>query len=58
MIKKVCIADYLAVFVDDVYRSPVAFDSATVWLAIVAYSIQIYFDFQATQIWLLVVLGV
>ena len=46
MIKKVCIADYLAVFVDDVYRSPVAFDSATVWLAIVAYSIQIYFDFS------------
>lgn len=45
-LKKSVLADRLGVFVDDVYRAPLAFDSATVWLAVVAYSLQLYFDFS------------
>ena len=44
-LKKSVIADRLGVFVDDIYLAPLAFDSATVWLAVIAYSIQLYFDF-------------
>lgn len=45
--KKVVLADRLAVFVDDVYVAPLTFDSLTVWLAVVTYSFQLYFDFSA-----------
>ena len=44
-LKKSVIADRLGVLVDDVYAAPLAFDSATVWLAVIAYSMQLYFDF-------------
>ena len=45
-LKKFVLADNLGVFVDDVYNAPLAFDSATVWLAVIAYSLQLYFDFS------------
>lgn len=45
-LKKFVLADHLGVFVDDVYNAPLAFDSSTVWLAVVAYSLQLYFDFS------------
>lgn len=44
--KKVVLADHLSVFVDDVFRVPVAFHWATIILAVVSYSLQIYFDFS------------
>ena len=44
-LKKFVLADHLAVFVDDVYNAPLAFDSATVWLAVIAYAMQLYLDF-------------
>lgn len=45
-LKKFVLADNLGIFVDDVYNAPLAFDSATVWLAVVGYSMQLYFDFS------------
>ena len=45
-LKKFLLADYLAVFVEDVYHAPLAFDSATVWLAVLSYSLQLYLDFS------------
>lgn len=46
LVKKVVFSDNLSVFVDDVFGSPGAFQSSTVMLAVIAYSIQIYFDFS------------
>ena len=46
LFKKIVIADHLSVFVDDVFKVPAAFHWATIILAVVAYSIQIYFDFS------------
>jgi len=46
MVKKVLIADRLAFFVDKVFEAPAVFDSLTIWLAVIAYSIQIYCDFS------------
>ena len=44
--KKVVLADHLSVFVEDVFRVPVAFHWATIILAVLSYSLQIYFDFS------------
>lgn len=44
--KKVLIADRLAPFVDTVFSNPGAYSGETVWLAVVAYAIQIYCDFS------------
>lgn len=44
-LKKYVVADRLGIFVGDVYHSPLAFDSATVWLAVISYSLQLYLDF-------------
>lgn len=44
--KKLVLADRLGIFVDQVYGTPLAFDSLTVLLAVLAYSLQIYFDFS------------
>ena len=44
--KKVVLADHISVFVDDVFRVPVAFNWATIALAVISYSLQIYFDFS------------
>jgi alginate O-acetyltransferase complex protein AlgI len=46
LFKKIVIADWLSVFVDDVFRTPAAFHAISLILAVVAYSIQIYFDFS------------
>ena len=44
--KKIVVADHLAVFVDSVFATPLAYHSATIVLAVVSYSIQIYLDFS------------
>ncbi len=46
LLKKLVVADNAAIFVDRIYAAPAPFSSATVWLAILAYSVQIYFDFS------------
>lgn len=46
LFKKLVLADHLAVFVDQVYATPKAFGSMTVFMAVMAYSLQIYFDFS------------
>ncbi len=46
MFKKMVLADNLSVFVNDVFGAPKAFDSATILLAMISYSLQIYFDFS------------
>jgi alginate O-acetyltransferase complex protein AlgI len=46
MVKKLVVADTMAIFVDQVYASPTLFSSSTVWLAAAAYSIQILCDFS------------
>lgn len=44
--KKMVLADHLNIFVNDVFGAPSAFTGATVFLATVAYSLEIYFDFS------------
>ncbi|MGV3483183.1 MAG: MBOAT family O-acyltransferase, partial [Planctomycetaceae bacterium] len=46
LIKKVLIADQLAIMVDPVFESPNLFHAATVTLAVLAYAGQIYGDFS------------
>ncbi len=46
LFKKIVLADRLAVFVDDVFYSPVAYDSLTIFWAVISYTLQIYFDFS------------
>jgi len=46
VVKKVLIADSLALFVDPVFARPGFYSSPTVWLAAVAYALQIYCDFS------------
>ena len=46
LFKKIVLADRLSVFVDQVYATPNVFSSATVLLAVISYSLQIYFDFS------------
>jgi alginate O-acetyltransferase complex protein AlgI len=46
VVKKLAIADRLALYVDPVFADPGTFATATLWLAAVAYAIQIYCDFS------------
>lgn len=46
LFKKLVLADHISVFVDDVFRWPMAFHWATIFLAVISYSIQIYLDFS------------
>lgn len=46
MFKKAVLADHLSVLVDEVYAMPMAYSSGTVALAVLAYALQIYFDFS------------
>jgi alginate O-acetyltransferase complex protein AlgI len=46
LFKKMVIADRMALLVDPVFADPGRFESAVVWMAAVAYSIQIYCDFS------------
>lgn len=45
-LKKIVIADHLSVFVDDVFNMPMSFHWLSIILAVISYSIQIYFDFS------------
>jgi len=47
MVKKVVVADNLALFVDRVYSNPHAFNGPVLILATLFFTIQIYFDFSA-----------
>ena len=42
---KMCIADNLAPMVDEVYQAPQSYYSSSVWMALIAFAIQIYADF-------------
>ena len=44
--KKLVLADNLSVFVNQVYESPAAFSWVSIALAVISYSMQIYFDFS------------
>jgi alginate O-acetyltransferase complex protein AlgI len=46
MFKKLAIADRMAAFVDPVFLNPGIYSSAAVWLAVLAYALQIYCDFS------------
>ena len=46
LFKKLVFADHLALFVDQVYEVPIAYGSFTLFLAVIAYSLQIYLDFS------------
>jgi alginate O-acetyltransferase complex protein AlgI len=46
LFKKVFIADRLALFVDSFFPGAGAFDTTTTWLAVAAYTLQIYLDFS------------
>lgn len=45
-VKKVLIADHLADLVDGVFAGPELYHPATIWLAVLAYAGQIYYDFS------------
>lgn len=46
LFKKIVLADRLSVFVNQVYDTPMSFGSLTIFLAVISYSFQIYFDFS------------
>jgi alginate O-acetyltransferase complex protein AlgI len=46
LFKKLAIADRMAQFVDPVFKDPAAYGSGAVWLAMLAYALQIYCDFS------------
>lgn len=46
LVKKLLIADTVAPFVDNVMVRPQIFSSFTIWLAVLAYAVQIYGDFS------------
>lgn len=46
LFKKLVLADRLSVFINEVYATPVAFSGLSILLAIISYSLQIYFDFS------------
>lgn len=45
-VKKACIADQIAVVIDPVFADPALFDTSTLWLSSLLYSLQIYCDFS------------
>jgi alginate O-acetyltransferase complex protein AlgI len=46
LFKKMAIADRMALYADPVFANPQAYNSGAVWLATVAYALQIYCDFS------------
>ena len=46
VVKKLAVADRMALYVDPVFADPAAYSTAALWLAAVAYALQIYCDFS------------
>src|SRR5262245_60955828 len=46
MFKKLAIADQMALFANPVFDDPTAYATGTIWVAVLAYAIQIYCDFS------------
>jgi alginate O-acetyltransferase complex protein AlgI len=46
MVKKLVIADRLALIVDPVFADPARYDTATLWAATLAWALQVYCDFS------------
>jgi alginate O-acetyltransferase complex protein AlgI len=46
LLKKIVVADTCAVVVDKVYETPWFYASPTVWLGVLAFALQVYFDFS------------
>lgn len=46
LFKKIAIADRMACLVDPVYQSPQQYQTGSLWVAIIAYSLQVYGDFS------------
>jgi alginate O-acetyltransferase complex protein AlgI len=46
LFKKIAIADRMALFADPVFAAPAGYGTGAVWLAVLAYAIQIYCDFS------------
>jgi alginate O-acetyltransferase complex protein AlgI len=46
LLKKIVIADQVALVVDPVFKTPGEFNSAALWLAVLGYAVQIYCDFS------------
>ncbi len=46
VVKKIAIADRMALYVDPVFAAPTAHGTLTLWLAAIAYAIQVYCDFS------------
>jgi alginate O-acetyltransferase complex protein AlgI len=46
LFKKLALADRLALFVDPVFGEPTSYATGAVWLALLAYTLQIYCDFS------------
>lgn len=46
IIKKLAIADRLAMVVDPIFAEPHSYNTEAVWIAVIAYSVQIYCDFS------------
>lgn len=46
LVKKLAIADRMALFADPVFADPAAYSTAALWLATLAYALQVYGDFS------------
>ncbi len=46
LFKKIAIADRMACLADSIYATPSSYSTSAVWIAIMAYSLQIYCDFS------------
>ena len=47
LFKKVCLADTCARFADPVFAAPAGYEGWSLWVALYAFTLQIYFDFSA-----------